>query len=243
MNNSTPNDGNLSYTWNFGDPPSGALDIDSIRVPSHLYNSSGTYNVTLTLDHTFCTGLTSMSTSTSVTINAIPSAGISISPYDLTAFDPVANVVDNSSGGASCSLIFANGDTINVCDGSFSISDTGLITIMQVVYDGTCTDTAYDYVYVKPEYIFFAPNSFSPNGDGYNDFFFGKGLGILHYEMYIYDRWGDNIFKSNNIENQWDGRANWGKDMVQEDVYVYLFQIIDFQNMPHTYVGHVTVLR
>ena len=140
-------------------------------------------------------------------------------------------------------LIFANGDTLPLCDGEFSINDTGLVTIMQVVSDGFCTDTAYDYVYVKPEYIFFAPNTFSPNGDGNNDLFYGQGIGIKHYKMQIYNRWGDLIFESSDQKVQWNGKANKGKKAVQQDVYVYVFEITDFQNLPHTYVGHVTVIR
>jgi len=243
VNNSTPDDSSLTYLWNFGDPISGILNVDSLREPSHTYNNAGTYLVTMTLDHAICSGLSSMTTSTTVTVNAIPNAAIEAIPDQVSMFDPSVFIVDNSSGGTSCILVFPNGDTLVQCDGEYMITDTGLVTIMQIVYDGTCTDTAYADVYVKPEYIFFAPNTFSPNGDGFNDFFYGQGIGIKSYHMFIYDRWGDNLFESRDRDLKWDGKANEGTHEVQQDVYVYVFKVTDFLNFPHTYIGHVTVIR
>jgi len=243
VNNSTPEDSSLTYLWNFGDPISGILNVDSLREPSHTYNNAGTYLVTMTLDHAICSGSSSMTTSTTVTVNAIPNAAIEAIPDQVSMFDPSVFIVDNSSGGTSCILVFPNGDTLVQCDGEYTITDTGLVTIMQIVYDGTCTDTAYADVYVKPEYIFFAPNTFSPNGDGFNDFFYGQGIGIKSYHMFIYDRWGDNLFESRDRDLKWDGKANEGDHIVQQDVYVYVFKVTDFLNFPHTYIGHVTVIR
>ena len=243
VNNSTPDDSSLTYLWNFGDPISGILNIDSLKRPFHTYDNAGTYLVTMTLDHAICSGSSSMTTSTTVTVNAIPNAAIEAIPDQVSMFDPSVFIVDNSSGGTSCILVFPNGDTLVQCDGEYTITDTGLVTIMQIVYDGTCTDTAYADVYVKPEYIFFAPNTFSPNGDGFNDFFYGQGIGIKSYHMFIYDRWGDNLFESRDRDLKWDGKANEGDHIVQQDVYVYVFKVTDFLNFPHTYIGHVTVIR
>ena len=68
-------------------------------------------------------------------------------------------------------------------------------------------------------------------------------MGIKSYEMYIYDRWGDQIFKSENISTGWDGTANNGKSYAQQDVYVYLIKIVDFQDLPHTYIGRMSIIK
>ena len=243
VNNSTPNDSSLAYQWNFGDPASGTLNYDSMREPSHTFNNAGTYLVTLTLNHAVCSGLSSMTASTTVTVNTIPNAAIEVNPAQVSMFAPLVFITDNSSGGNACLLVFPNGDTLNQCDGEYSITDTGLVMIMQIVYDGTCTDTAYAYVDVSPEYIFFAPNTFSPNGDGFNDYFYGHGLGFKSYQMLIYNRWGDNLFESLDEDIKWDGKANNGKHTVQQDVYIYVFNVTDFMDYPHSYIGHVTVIR
>ena len=86
-------------------------------------------------------------------------------------------------------------------------------------------------------------NTFTPNGDGINDVFLGQGMGIKTYEMYIYDRWGDQIYKSENPFVGWDGTANNGKSQAQQDVYVYLIKIVDFHDSPHMYIGRVSIIK
>ena len=87
------------------------------------------------------------------------------------------------------------------------------------------------------------PTAFSPNGDGINDTFQGKGFGLLAYEMLIFDRWGDQIFLTTSYDQPWDGRANKGKNVAQQDVYVYLIKIKDVKKVAHSYRGIVTLVR
>lgn len=68
--------------------------------------------------------------------------------------------------------------------------------------------------------LLFAPNAFSPNGDGLNDFFELKGIYLAEYNLKIFDRWGSLIFESNSLENHWDGF--WRGKPCQEGVYVWI---------------------
>ena len=86
--------------------------------------------------------------------------------------------------------------------------------------------------------------------DGDNDYFMPKGLGVNgeEFEMYIYDRWGDQIDKVTGVWSDdpsigWDGHANEGKKVAQNDVYVWLIRTEDFRGESHEYIGHVTLLR
>ncbi len=65
----------------------------------------------------------------------------------------------------------------------------------------------------------FVPNAFTPDGDGNNDTFNAKADNVIEYQMLIYNRWGDMIYESNSIDNDWDGTF-MGKE-AQIDVYVY----------------------
>lgn len=84
-----------------------------------------------------------------------------------------------------------------------------------------------DSVYVKltseeiPENHLFIPNAFTPDGDGVNDTFqaFYNGNDISHFTMEVYDRWGGEIFESNDIFLGWDGTKR-GK-LLPGGVYVY----------------------
>ena len=96
---------------------------------------------------------------------------------------------------------------------------------------------------IEPDWAFFVPNVFSPNGDGINDKFQGYGFGLLEYEMFVFDRWGNQIFKTTDYNYPWDGRAKKVENVAQQDVYVYLINIKDVKNVDHSYRGIVTLVK
>ena len=71
--------------------------------------------------------------------------------------------------------------------------------------DSVSTDTVTVFVCNQS---LFVPNAFSPNNDGYNDVFLAHGNNIQTFYMAIYDRWGNKVFESNNINDGWDGKYN-----------------------------------
>jgi len=85
------------------------------------------------------------------------------------------------------------------------------------------------------------PNSFTPNGDGLNDFFEIKTLYINKYNLLIYNRWGQLIFESNNPEIYWDG--TFQNKLVTDDVYVYKFTYTDKNNKINQIIGKITILK
>jgi gliding motility-associated-like protein len=120
--------------------------------------------------------------------------------------------------------------------------DTGTFTITQyVTTQFGCLDTAITTVKVDPEFYFHIPNTFTPNSDLHNQTFFGTGVGVIEYQMIIFDRWGSQLFESNAMDNTWDGTKNGTP--VQQGVYAYIFNIVDIKGDPHQYVGHVNLIR
>lgn len=74
-------------------------------------------------------------------------------------------------------------------------------------------------VEIIPAALLYIPNAFTPNGDGLNDTFGGKGEGITEYNLQIFNRFGNLIFESNDMKNQWDG--NYKNEIAPIGVYVY----------------------
>ncbi len=90
------------------------------------------------------------------------------------------------------------------------------------------------------------PNVFSPNNDGYNDVFFANGNVDVLYSMYIYDRWGENIFfaenlKLNDATNAWDGKFKGEK--ANTGVYIYVIEYELEENKPQVISGDILLLR
>ena len=68
-----------------------------------------------------------------------------------------------------------------------------------------CYKEISQVVQVAPLYYYYSPNTFSPNGDSMNDAFGPSVVGIESFEIFIYDRWGKEVFYSNDINQKWDG--------------------------------------
>jgi gliding motility-associated-like protein len=86
----------------------------------------------------------------------------------------------------------------------------------------------------------FVPNSFTPNGDGDNDLFKAEGAYVTSFRMEIFNRWGERIFKSDNINKGWDGRFKGEK--AQMDVYLWMIEYSGYRT--HKLIsGNVTLLR
>src|SRR3569832_2929860 len=94
--------------------------------------------------------------------------------------------------------------------------DTGLyrVTIDLVDLHG-CRSSTSDKIYIGLEFVYNVPNAFTPNGDGVNDGFRGVGIGVGKYHMMIFNRWGKEVFSSDNIFEAWVGKN------AIEDTYVY----------------------
>ena len=84
--------------------------------------------------------------------------------------------------------------------------------------DNSITSTSNE-VEVFPPAALYIPNAFTPNADGLNDTFGVKGEAIKGLTMRIYNRWGEMIFESTKIDNQWDGM--YMGSMVPAGSYVY----------------------
>lgn len=82
------------------------------------------------------------------------------------------------------------------------------------------SNTGYFKIIVKPETHIKLPTTFTPNGDGVNDIIYVKGWGIKTLESFeIYNRWGELIFKTNNVDEGWDGY--YKGELQNNDVYAF----------------------
>ncbi|GLR19249.1 hypothetical protein GCM10007940_38650 [Portibacter lacus] len=123
----------------------------------------------------------------------------------------------------------SNGD-IRWQDGSteetFEVVSPGLITAS--IFDGECSNTDSIMVDFKDCTFFdiYIPNVFSPNEDGYNDFFdihLPENLIVESFSIQIFDRWGNRVFSSLNINDSWDGKLN--TETLSAGVYIYFIDL------------------
>lgn len=104
-----------------------------------------------------------------------------------------------------------------------------------------CADSTSILISVEGDGSLFVPSAFSPNGNGMNDVFNAKGMGLEAYLIKVYNRWGEQIFSSESILEGWDG--SYMGEPVQEGVYVWLIEYKLSGEPRQIKTGRVTLLR
>ncbi|HTA83801.1 MAG TPA: PKD domain-containing protein [Bacteroidia bacterium] len=232
---------NESYTWSFGDGSTG-----NTNPISHLFTQSGLYNVTVTVTST--QGCSNSATApANVTIYPTAIAKFIADPREAPITEPTISFTDGSVNADSWAWDFGdNGSNSHSYERNpkHTYTDTGSYIVHQFTNNTFgCPDTATEVVHILPEFTFYVPDAFSPNGDGLNETFNGKGIGIIEYDMVIYDRWGMFLFETHDLYKGWDGTVGGGSKMAQEDTYVYVIKLTDLYKQQHSYIGSVTLLK
>ncbi len=105
-----------------------------------------------------------------------------------------------------------------------------------------CQDSTYRIV--LPPVELFIPNSFTPNGDGINDLFDVVGSNVSKFEMWIYDRWGREVFYTSDITKKWNGSYDGGDYYANSSMYAFM---IKYKGMKEEdaleKTGTITVVR
>ncbi|MES2680257.1 MAG: PKD domain-containing protein [Bacteroidota bacterium] len=230
----------IASQWNFGDGPY----VDESHNPVHGYEI-GNYHVSLkVISDSGCIAV--IKQPGFVNVYPSPVAGFVTYPDEIDENEPLVHVESNASNAAFTSYYINDGTKIiaRQFDYSFKNLEQTKPMIVQIVKNEYgCADTTFQVLKVKPAFVIYIPNTFTPNGDGVNDDFQAKGVGIAKFNMQIFDRWGHILFETNDINDPWDGRARGSVNPIMQDVYVWKATVRDLFDNPHALEGHVSLLR
>lgn len=224
------------YQWDFGN----GLTSSSSN-PQTIYPDSGFYDVQLIVTSTNGCDDTLL-VSDAIDVWPRPIAGFATDKDRYIMYLPEVNINDESYGVTEWHYDFDDGSSSQDQNPTHEYQEAGTYQIVQYVNnDFGCDDETSIRIIVDPAITFYIPNAFTPNNDGHNEVFYGYGEGIVEYQMWIFNRWGENIFYSANIEAGWDGTYK-GK-AVDAGEYIYRFYVIDVDGHDHEYAGGVTLIR
>lgn len=209
--------------------------IDELDSFLYTYYQDQTYNVTLQI--TTLPGC-DYDTSKRVTIHPLPVAGFKLFPETADIFTAEIEGTDLSVYGDSIVYFFSDGNQSISKNFAHKFIDSGHYEIKQWVSSQFgCLDSITKKLYISFAYNLFIPDAFTPTEDGLNEGFRPVGLGMVRYEMSIYNRWGEKVFESETDQPQWDG-----KDALP-GYYLYHIRAFDFRNNVHSYSGAVYLIR
>ena len=230
--------------WTMGDGT-----YTSMCEPEHVYGTPGRYDVSLSLTSPFgCMGDTTLEDAVLVLPSPVASFGMGPQPTNLYATE----------------ITFTDGSSADVVawHWSFTAGEPGSSTapspvvrfpfgvvddypvILTVQNNSGCTDTAMAVVRIDGIFSVYVPNSFTPDGDGFNDLFAPVVMDAdaQGYQFMVFDRWGEVVFASTRSGEGWDGRVDGAEP--KTDVYVWRIVVGSANDATRVeHFGHVTVLR
>jgi gliding motility-associated-like protein len=239
--NLSNNNGNLpgaTFYWDFGDGTNSYQET-----PNKTYTQTGIYNVILTITSTEgCQN--SNQANMNVKVNPQSVAQFEFNPNETDILNPEITFENYSIDATFYTWDFGDGETSNQTNPIHSYKNDGTYYITLITSNAFgCKDTATDKLVIEPKYNFYIPNAFTPNNDGDNDIFTAIGEEIKEFNMQIFNRWGELIYETSNIEKGWDGTTKDGSSIFMTAVYVYNIKIKDWQDLNHKYIGKVTLVK
>lgn len=242
--NTSPEGSYVSAVWDFDD----GTTSNALHGVNKVYETPGCYDVTLTITTAFgCSDATTKFQFICVFPN--PVAAFVVNPNPLTEFENTANFVNLSTNTNDQFWDFGhNGATSTVFSPSYTypVDRPDFFNVwLYVSNEFGCVDSTTQQVQVILEPTYYVPNTFTPDGDKFNNVFlpvFTSGFDPYDYKLLIFNRWGEVLFESNNAAVGWDG--TYGAQMMQDGVYIYQIEFKEeFTDNRHVLRGHVNLLR
>jgi gliding motility-associated-like protein len=218
--------------------------VQTSPIASNL--SIGTYTVLVT-DSNGCL----QQKGVAVPGGAPPIANFYFTPSVVSLLNPMVTFQDASIGVNSSykwnfgDINFGSKDTSSLPDPTHTYSDTGRYCIQLKISNptGLCADSIIKCIKVEPLSTFYIPNTFTPNDDTQNDYFRGYGTFIKEFHMDIFDRWGNHLFESNDINKGWNGTVDGNTKYAPEDIYVWKVKVVAINKEEYNYIGLLNLIR
>lgn len=234
------NDPTWSYSWNFGDG-TGSNQMS----PIHSYNNSASYPVSLTVtDNNGCTS--QLFEGDTVVVNQQAIANFDASDFHGSMMEPNIDFYNQSINASGFWWDFGDGNTSGQVSPSHEYEEAGEYEVtLYASNQYGCNDSITQWIFLDPAFELYVPNAFTPDYDDFNESFFPKGFGIADegYTFRIFNRWGDLIFETHDMDEGWTGHINNDLNKAQDGVYSWVVLFKDQRGGKHQREGHVSLLK
>ena len=187
-----------------------------------------------------------------VGVNNPPLADFDVEPSTATVFDADFSVTDQSEGGEgfleyNWTFGFNGESDLQNPSYTFINPEIGEHPITLLLTDSLgCQDTIVKFITITEDFHIFAPNSFTPDGDGVNEFFYivGSDIDDRNFEMEIYDRFGHTVWFTTDPTDRWNGSDEDNDYFVNNMVYNWRIKTRRLSSLDEVEMfGQVTIIR
>ncbi|PWH86467.1 LamG-like jellyroll fold domain-containing protein [Brumimicrobium oceani] len=230
----------------------GNQEINGCNV-NHIFTEAGCYDVNLKVElSNGC--VDDLIITDYICIDDYPVADFFVNPEELTNIYNVADFTNESTGATAYEWDFGDEEFSNAIHPTheYSVNSIKKEFIFDVELIATsnlgCQDTFNLDLPFFEELVYFVPNTFTPDGNKYNETFkpvFTSGFDPLDYKLEVYNRWGELIFESNDANYGWDG--TYGASQIKfapEGAYLWKISFKKLRNEESKeIIGSVSLLR
>lgn len=235
--------GGASYQWSIG-----PLITSAEEDPTVVLNTPGVYDVTLQVTTAEgCIAL--LEVDAALVVFPLPTASFTHDPSgSTTIFESTVDFTNQSTGAFTNFWTFGDGGSSFLENPSYTYAQPGTYTIVLEVESGfSCKALATSTIVIRDQFNVYVPNAFTPDNDRVNDVFkpviVGESL-LDSYELTIFDRWGDVVFQTVDLNAAWLGNYKGGDYYVQNDAYTWQIKYkLAGNDTGEVMIGHVMVVR
>jgi len=232
-----------NYTWflSTGDTITNIPQFD-IAIPD-----VGAYHVTMAIQ-TVDGCIDTLTIQNFMFVRPQPTADFEYAPEPMGYLNPTAEFLNASQNADWYEWYFEQGSPSYSNEESpfvdFPIGEIGLYEATLIAHsDLGCSDSITKLVEVGPEVVLYVPNTFTPDGDGFNEKWrpYIDGINVQQFHLMVFNRWGEVMWESFNPEASWDG--TYGGKVVKTGTYVWRITAGDpNSDEKFEWQGHVNIL-
>ena len=228
------------YVWTLGDG-----EMSYAPALTHAYMAPGTYTIQVEAYTLFgCVQSQTFTLPNVVTIHPAATASFTANPTIVSILDPSVVIESTSPDATECLYVMSDGSTLDACNGVYAFSQSGLQTITQYAVNEWGCGTSVSGTILVEGFLFFAPNAFTPDGDGVNDVWMPEMIGVEAFELKIFNRWGALFYESKDAGQPWTGQAtNDAEHFAPNGVYQYRITAQDLTGTVHEFNGTISLIR
>lgn len=230
----------VDYLWSFDDG-----NYSKNENPSHLFTNPGSYKVSLIVRSKIDNSVMTRSNDQLLIVHAKPNVDFEWEMNEENGI-PYASFINLTDNGTSWSWNFGDGSTSIEKDPNHTYRKKGQYLVSLTVSNSeSCTKTINQDILIDTDYNLLAPNSFTPNGDGINDYFLPAALNRLNgsFTMTVYSQTEGLIYDTKNINQPWDGTNQKAGTKCTEGSYVWVVKLTNEKGIIEQYKGAILLLK
>jgi len=234
-----------SCEWIF----SNNFSASSCGTQNFIFPETGCYD--LTVNMVDVNGCDSSITYTDIVCVEGVEAAFTVSPNSIGPSNSSINFSNQSVGGEEFIWSYGDGSSSDEFEGAHQYDTSpqnGYIASLVAISPSGCVDSTSILIAYEEQLIYYVPNSFTPDSDEHNQLFkpiFTSGFDPYNFEMTIFNRWGEMIWKTQDHQSGWDGSYGNKEGLpVQAGIYTWIIKFKPKDNDEKVILGgSVNVLK